>query len=403
MRSRAFALRLVRLLLAAITALVAAQASVYAQADPSLAGESTPPGWTLTPRLSSTVAWDDNVLIQGRGDNLSSDLNTALDPSVTLGYVGKRGSLTASYGGSLQMYRDLGAINNYAQSVNVSGRRRLTDRTLIFAQQSYSRMPTTDLPSLVGLRFLRLGAQLADFRGGIEATPTKRLSYAASYNFQKIDFNRHPVLGDAFLGGHANGGSASARYQLGWRTTVTADYNVQRAAIVTGNRFLVQNTWGGLDYRLAENTRVYGAFGIARLGAADLGTGKTSPAWRGGLSHRIRSVSIDVAYARSFVPSYGGGGTLANEELTSNVRLPLGRRWYADASVSWRENQPLVAGDQALTSVWIGGTVGYAMQPWVRLEGFYGGTHQRINRPGGTLDRNRFGVQVVTAKGMRIR
>ncbi len=377
--------------------------SAQRQAAPELVGEPSPAGWSFTPSLATTMAWDDNVFIQGRGDVQAQDLNTGVDPGATLAYVGKRGSLTASYGGSLQMYRDFGAINNYAQSLNVSGRRRLSAKTLLFAQQSYSRLPTTEVPSLIGLRFLRLGAQLADFRGGIEATATKRLSYAASYNFQKIDFTRHPTLGDNFLGGHANGGSANARYQLDERTTLTADYSVQRATLVTGNRFLVQNTWGGVDYKLTERTRVFGAAGLARLGAADLGTGKTSPAWRGGLSHRFRTASLDVAYGRSFVPSYGGGGTLANEEVTSSLHVPVGRRWYADANVSWRRNTPLVAGDQALTSVWIGGTVGYAVQPWARIEGFYGGTHQRIDRPGGQVDRNRFGVQVVTSKGMRIR
>lgn len=373
------------------------------QADPSLSPEPQPTGWSLTPRFGTTLAWDDNVLVQGTGDASAGDVNTALDPGVSLGYIGKRGSLSAAYGGSFQMYRDFGTLNNYGQSLNVSGRRRLNARTLLFAQQSYSALPTTELPGLIGIRFLRLGAKLADFRGGIESTLTKRLSLAGSYNFQKIDFNPHPVLGDSFLGGHANGASLAVRYQLTSRATLTGDYGLQRAAIVTGNRFVVQNTWGGLEYRLTESTRVYGALGIAKLGAADLGTGKTSPAWRGGLAHRVGAVSVDVSYAKSFVPSYGGGGTLANEELASSVRMPLGRRFYSDASLSWRRNEPLITGDQALTSVWIGGTVGYALQPWVRLEGFYGGTHQRINRPGGRMDRNRIGVQVVTTTPVRIR
>ena len=39
----------------------------------------------------------------------------------------------------------------------------------------------------------------------------------------------------------------------------------------------------------------------------------------------------------------------------------------------------------------------------MRVEGFYGRTQQKIDRPGGRLERNRIGVQVVTAKPMRIR
>ena len=49
------------------------------------------------------------------------------------------------------------------------------------------------------------------------------------------------------------------------------------------------------------------------------------------------------------------------------------------------------------------GSIGYTVQPWVRLEGFYDGSRQTIDRPGGELNRNRFGFQVITSKPMRIR
>ena len=120
----------------------------------------------------------------------------------------------------------------------------------------------------------------------------------------------------------------------------------------------------------------------------------------------FEKAAVDVNYARSFVPSYGGGGTLSNEEVTSNVHMPIGRRMYAEASASWRSNEPLVAGvagELPLRSLWLGGVVGYAAQPWLRIEGVYGRTQQRIDRPGGDLERNRIGVQVVTAKPVRIR
>jgi len=48
------------------------------------------------------------------------------------------------------------------------------------------------------------------------------------------------------------------------------------------------------------------------------------------------------------------------------------------------------------------GTLGYAATPWVHLELFYAGTRQTIDRPGGTLDRNRIGFQVTTAKPVRV-
>ncbi len=372
-------------------------------ADPRVAEARQPVGWSLTPRVTTSMAWDDNVLIQGAGDALASDLHTTVTPGASLDFVGRRGAFSAGYNGAVQLYRDFTALNTYDQSMHVSARRRLSSHLLLFGQQSFSRLRTTALPALAGVPFLRLGARIADVRGGVEGALSKRLSYTASYNFQWIAFDKDPVRGVSLLGGHANGAAASAKYQLSSHTTLTAEYDLQRASITTGGRFTVQNSWAGADVRLDEHSHIYGAFGIARLGAADLGTGKTSPAWKAGYGRRFESAAIDASYARSFVPSYGGGGTLANEEVAANVHVPLGRRAYTQGTFSWRRNEPLVDGIQPLTSIWVGGVAGYAVRPWLRVEGFYGRTQQNIDRPGGRLNRNRLGIQVVTATPVRIR
>ncbi|MGE3520777.1 MAG: hypothetical protein AB7J63_17660, partial [Vicinamibacterales bacterium] len=159
----------------------------------------------------------------------------------------------------------------------------------------------------------------------------------------------------------------------------------------------------GLEHQFSETARAYGSLGVARVDAVDAGSSKTAPAWRAGFSQRIESAVLDIIYGRSFVPSYGGGGTLSNQELTGHLRIPIARRAYTEGVVSWRSNQPLAAAFQSLTSVWVGATVGYVLQPWARVEAFYGSTHQSIDRPGGQLDRHRVGIQVITAKPMRIR
>ena len=112
---------------------------------------------------------------------------------------------------------------------------------------------------------------------------------------------------------------------------------------------------------------------------------------------------MDVGYSRSFVPAYGFGGTTDNREFTVRLRLPLWRRLYSQSSMSWRTNDPLTPGALSLRSWWAQGSIGYTVQPWVRLEGFYDGSRQTIDRPGGELNRNRFGFQVITSKPMRIR
>jgi hypothetical protein len=71
--------------------------------------------------------------------------------------------------------------------------------------------------------------------------------------------------------------------------------------------------------------------------------------------------------------------------------------------VIWRNTDPLETTDLPLRSFWAEGSVGYVLTPMVRVEAFYSGTHQNINRPGGTLDRNGVGFMVITAKSVRVR
>ena len=228
---------------------LAATASAQ-QADPRYSEERQPTGWSVTPRVATSLAWDDNVLIQGAADTLASDLNTTLTPGGSIDYLGRLGVFSASYSGAVQRYRDFSGLNSYDQSMHVSARRRLTPHTLIFAQQSFSHTPTTALPVLAGVPYLRIGARIADVRGGVDSTLTKRLSLSGSYNFQWIAFDKDPVQGISLLGGHANGGAASAKYQLSRHMTLTADYDLQRASIATGGRFTVQNSWAGGDVQL---------------------------------------------------------------------------------------------------------------------------------------------------------
>jgi len=103
------------------------------------------------------------------------------------------------------------------------------------------------------------------------------------------------------------------------------------------------------------------------------------------------------------VPAFGFGGTYQNEEISGHVSAPLARRVYVQGTVSWRRNDPLTANELQVRSWWSEAILGYAVQPWMRIEGFYSGTNQTTNIPGVAFDRNRVGVQVVTAKPMRIR
>jgi hypothetical protein len=218
-----------------------------------------------------------------------------------------------------------------------------------------------------------------------------------------VDFDLTTPGAGTLLGGHSHGANVTLRHLVNTRLALTADYNLQHATLRDNQTFDVMNASAGVEYRLSEFTRVFAAGGISRLGIAQIATNRTGPAWKIGLAHNLRTTTVDLLYGRSFVPSYGFGGTMQNEEITARVHAPIARRFYMTSSVSWRHDDPLLTAELPLRSYWIEGSVGYAATPWVRFEGFYAGSHQSIDRPGGVLDRNRIGFQVTTAKPMRIR
>jgi hypothetical protein len=362
------------------------------------------PGWTFTPTLVVGSSWDDNVLVRGNGDPARSDVLSVLNPRATLDFNGARGQLSATYDGAALFYRDLNQLNSLDQRSTFSGRRLVSKHVALFVRNSAAAVPTTELVQLVAVPFVRTGSRLEDLRTGVEASFTKRTSVLVSYDFQWVNFD-HSVPGtEGLVGGHSHGISVALRHLLTARLALTGDYDIQHATLrLADQTFDVQNAWVGVEYKLSDVTRAFAAGGISRLGATQLSADRTGPAWRIGLNHQMRRAGVDLLYSRSFVPSYGFGGTMQNEELIGRLQLPLGRRVYTTSSLSWRRDDPLVLGELPLRSYWVEGSVGYAATPWVRFEVFYAGTRQTINRPGGELDRNRVGIQVITAKPVRIR
>jgi hypothetical protein len=253
----------------------------------------------------------------------------------------------------------------------------------------------------VAVPFIRTGSHLEDLHAGMEAALSKFTSLSASYNFQLVDFNQEAPGASQLMDGHSHGASLTVRHMLNARLAMTGDYQYQHAALRELQQFDISNGWFGVDYQVSESTHVFAAGGISRL-SVTLFEDRTGPAWRMGLARSLSTASVDVHYSRSFVPSYGFGGTMQNEEATGRVQFPLGRRVSASTAMSWRRDDPLTLGAVPLRSYWVEGSIGYAATPWVRIEGFYAGTHQIIQRAGGTLDRNRAGVQVVTARPMKI-
>jgi hypothetical protein len=264
-------------------------------------------------------------------------------------------------------------------------------------------VPTTEWFPLVGVPFLRVGTQIGEVRGAVDARLTKRTTLNGSYRVVAVDFDETEAFSTALIGGWGQGGNVTLRHQRDERLAFTAEFDLQRSFAEARGVFVIQTVWGGFEHRLSNVMRLSAAAGIARLTGETLLEPNNGPALRASLTRSFRRWYVDALYFRSFVPSLGIGGTQQNEELQGRVDVTLTRKSSLTGSVAWRRNQPLEPFILRLTSVWVQGGYAYAVRPWMRVEAFYSAAHQRIDQPGGIAERQRAGVQMVTGLPLRIR
>jgi hypothetical protein len=397
------ALARVHLLVAGVIALVAGASIATAQ---SLSDANAPPasGWVLTPTLVFSTSRDDNVLARGVNDSPQADLLNVVNPRAALDFTGRRTQFSGTYDGAVLLYRNLDTLNSYDQHGGVRGSYRLSPHVSMFGASTIALSPTTDSLQLAGVPFVRTGSSLKDLSGGVNAAFTKRTSMVADAEFQWVHFDDTRPVDLLLRGGHSQGGSVTLKHRLSARTTVTGDYSMDRALVANGQaEFHVQNSSVGFEHRLSDRFQVFAAGGVSHLGLTTFGPARTGASYRAGLTSQLRLVNVDVSYNRSFVPSFGFGGTMQNQDFTTQLQATPTRRTSVQSTFSWRRNDPLTIGELSLHTFWMQVSGGYAIQPWARIEGFYGALSNTIDRPGGMVDRTRFGVQIVTAKPIRIR
>jgi len=362
-------------------------------------------GWLFTPSLGYGLNVDDNVLVRGRGDDTQTDLLNAVSPRANLDFLSGRTRFSAGYDGTALLYAQIPGLNYYDQRIAVSARRLVTKKIAIFAQDSLALSPTTELIQLVGTPFVRVGSRVNDARAGLEAALSTRSTFTGAFTSQWVSFadrREQPVV--PLRGGQSQGGTFSYRRRISERSTMLADYDLQLASI-TGDtdRFNVQNGWIGIEQRLSPFVTYSGAVGLSRLGVTSLAAPRSGLAWRVSATRQFQRAALEAGYRRSFVPAYGFGGTVQNQDVTVRLQWTLARRTSAQGSTSWRRNEPLTPGHPSLWSVWYQGSLDHLLTPWLRLNAFYTADRQSIDRPGGLVVRNRFGVQLMTGKPMRLR
>jgi hypothetical protein len=365
------------------------------------------PGWVFTPTVSLGITHDDNPVLAGDGNPTPDDILTNVRPGADLSFTGKHTFLGTGYRGTVQRYRTLDEYDNYAQGGYVELRHQPSRRVSLLVRDNVSVSPSTDLVEVAGLPFSRVGTRSNDLNAALTASVTRRLQLTGAYHFQWLEFDRADDPASPLLqGGRAHRVTLGGRQSINSRLTVGGDYTIQRASFgraLDDQGFTIQNAEGTASYQLTSTVSIDGGAGISHLalpGEEPL----TGPAFRAGLRKRAEYAQLSVSAMRSFVPAFGFGGSFRNQEVLVSVRVPfLRNRAYVDGGTAWRDSEPALVGGLGLRALWLQTSVGYAFQRWLRLEAFYSGAFQDSTVAGGRVDRNRFGVQFVTARPMRLR
>jgi hypothetical protein len=401
-----------KILLASLVVSLAAAAAAAGQQgdalqDPSTAGTRPPSaGWSVTPTLLVSRTFDDNVLLHGPGDPLERDYINVINPRGEANYHGRLSDVSFTYDGAIILYNRLDTLNSYEQHGTMSVRRKLSKRNSFSMTGSLAAAPTTEMLQLSGVPYVRAGVFTDTFRAGIDSQVSKRLTITTGGYFDQAHFDVNEIYANVLLGGYGIGANVGARERLSERTSLTADFDVQHDSIgtATNEEFNIQHVLGGVEHQVTEHLRAFAGAGFSRLGETPFGPARIGPSYRLGVNEHFRSTLIDVSYERSYVPSFGFGGTTQNGNFTARVRLPITRRIYTQDLVSWQQQDPLVIAVPQLRSTWLQAAVGYAPHPALRIEAYFAGTRQTAGREDGQLLlHNQVGIQVIASKPVRIR
>lgn len=390
--------------LIATAAVVLAAAAAAAAQDASERSTGRTPGWSFTPGVSFGGVFDSNVALAAVSptrQQAQSDLLMLAEPFAQLDFVSKRTDLSTGYQGYVRRYMDLDQLNGFDQHGYGSLRRLVSKRVTFVFSEDYARVPTTDELEVNGVPFSRTGARRNALAGQLDARLTKFTDLSMKYDNTWVSFDRTDSL---LNGGAVNGLTTSLSRRLRDRAAVGVEYSVRVADLNEGTRQLTFHDAGATAHiGLSAHTNASLAAGYSFMDDRSLHETRTGPYLRAELTQGTGHATIGAAFERMFVPSFGFGGSSQSQQLRAFIRMPLdASRMYLEGSGSWRRTDPFVAHELSLDTTVVRSTLGYSATHSLRVEGFYAFTRQDSRIAGGTVNRQRIGVQVVISQPMRI-
>lgn len=367
-------------------------------------------GWTFTPSLGFGETYDDNISLFGvsSGASDTDDFVQTWLPAADLHYEGRHTQFGIGYTGSFLQYQTFSALNRWSQHGRIELKRQENAHLKWSGHANVLSVPSTDFVDVGGVPFRRTGAITSDGRGAVDYAFNARDSVKLQAGYQTIHFEEPLTVDNILHGGHVYEWTGGWRHRLSERFGVGADYSFRRAVVVSSTEpFDLQSVEAGAGYELSPDWAIDGSAGVVYLAANAVADARRGPAWRLAIERHREARTFRAEYLRSYIPSFGFGGTVRDEEASLTMHTPLfhSRRWYTEQRVVFRDDQPLTTEFQQLPlrSLRTHSLLGWAPQPWVRLEVFYARTQQTNRLQLGQLYRNRVGFQIVTSKPMRMK
>ena len=129
---------------------------------------------------------------------------------------------------------------------------------------------------------------------------------------------------------------------------------------------------GYLSYQVTKTLAISGGFGFSHLTDFQEQTSQTGPSWNVSVVQRVQRATLSAGYIRSYVPSFGLGGTVQNQELDADVPCRSPRTAPTSRSgCPGARNEPLTPGELDLRSLWFQTSAGYSVHRWLRVEAYY--------------------------------
>jgi hypothetical protein len=371
--------------------------------------QATRPGWTFVPAFGYSQTYDDNVTLFGQADfdTSNNDLISVYTPQADITFLSRQTRFNSGYSGSLLDYRTFSLFNRWDQHANIGLRRVESQRLNWGIQGNLTLTPSTDALEFDGIQFSHTGARAINARGTVEYKLTQRDTLSTSVHRQQVTFDRPDELLPYLRGGESWESYSSYRRRVNPRMGLGGSYSLRRASAVDAPEHLTFHVnRGAVDYQLSPFWTVNAGFGFDYIPATILTPAQSAPGWSVGVDWSARSQRFHAGYQRMFMPSFGFGGALQNRELNVSFYSPLfrSRRVYTEHDFALRDNDPLIEapGRLRLRTMRINSRVGWAPQPWIRVEGFYSRAQQTTFLAGGDIGRNRIGIQIVTSRPVRV-